>query len=58
MSEDTQKPAVEEAVKEPQVSQDAKKEEQAVPYYRFNEVVKERNELKGKLDSFSTKQEE
>ena len=58
MSEDTQKPAVEEAVKEPQVSQDAKKEEQAVPYYRFNEVLKERNQLKGKLDSFSTEQEE
>ena len=58
MSEDTQKSAVEEAVKEPQVSQDAKKEEQAVPYYRFNEVLKERNQLKGKLDSFSTEQEE
>ena len=58
MSEDTQKPAVEEAVKEPQVSQDAKKENEAVPYYRFQELVKERNELKGKLSSFEAEQEE
>ena len=58
MSEDTQKPAVEEAVKEPQVSQDAKKENEAVPYYRFQEIVKERNELKGKLSSFEAEQEE
>lgn len=58
MSEETQNTAVEEAVKEPQVSQDEKKTEQAVPYYRFQELVKERNELKSKVDQIATAQEE
>ena len=49
MSEETQNTAVEEAVKNPQVSQDEKKTEQAVPYYRFQELVKERNDLKSKV---------
>ena len=58
MSEETQNTAVEEAVKNPQVSQDEKKTEQAVPYYRFQELVKERNELKSKVDQIATAQEE
>jgi len=58
MSEETQNTAVEEAVKDPQVSQDEKKTEQAVPYYRFQELVKERNELKSKVDQIATAQEE
>ena len=58
MSELEQNTAVEEAVKEPQVSQDEKKTEQAVPYYRFQELVKERNELKSKVDQIATAQEE
>jgi hypothetical protein len=58
MSEETQNTAVEEAVKEPQVSQDEKKTEQAVPYYRFQELVKERNELKSRVDQIATAQEE
>jgi len=58
MSELEQNTAVEEAVKEPQVSQDEKKTEQAVPYYRFQELVKERNELKSRVDQIATAQEE
>ena len=58
MSEETQNTAVEEAVKEPQVSQDEKKTQEAVPYYRFQELVKERNELKSKVDQIATAQEE
>jgi len=58
MSEETQNTAVEEAVKEPQVSQDEKKTEQAVPYYRFQELVKERNDLKSKVQEVATAQEE
>ena len=58
MSEETQNTAVEEAVKEPQVSQDEKKTQEAVPYYRFQELVKERNELKSKMDDIATAQEE
>ncbi len=58
MSELEQNTAVEEAVKEPQVSQDEKKTEQAVPYYRLQELVKERNELKSKVDQIATAQEE
>ena len=58
MSELEQNTAVEEAVKEPQVSQDEKKTEQAVPYYRFQELVKERNELKAQVQEVATAQEE
>ena len=58
MSEETQNTAVEEAVKDPQVSQDEKKTQEAVPYYRFQELVKERNELKSKVDQIATAQEE
>ena len=58
MSELEQNTAVEEAVKEPQVSQDEKKTEQAVPYYRFQELVKERNDLKSKVQEVATAQEE
>ena len=58
MSEETQNTAVEEAVKAPQVSQDDKKTEQAVPYYRFQELVKERNELKSQVQEVATAQEE
>jgi len=58
MSKLEQNTAVEEAVKEPQVSQDEKKTEQAVPYYRFQELVKERNELKSRVDQIATAQEE
>ena len=58
MSELEQITANEEAVKEPQVSQDEKKTEQAVPYYRFAELVKERNDLKSKVDEIATAQEE
>ena len=58
MSEEIQNTAVEEAVKEPQVSQDEKKTEQAVPYYRFQELVKERNELKSQVQAVATAQEE
>ena len=58
MSELEQNTAVEEAVKEPQVSQDEKKTEQAVPYYRFQELVKERNELKSQVQAVATAQEE
>ena len=58
MSELEQNTAVEEAVKEPQVSQDEKKTQEAVPYYRFQELVKERNELKTKVDQIATAQEE
>ena len=58
MSEETQNTAVEEAVKEPQVSQDEKKTQEAVPYYRFQELVKERNELKAQVQEVATAQEE
>ena len=58
MSELEQNTAVEEAVKDPQVSQDEKKTQEAVPYYRFQELVKERNELKSKVDQIATAQEE
>lgn len=58
MSELEQNTAIEEAVKEPQVSQDEKKTEQAVPYYRFQELVKERNELKAQVQEVATAQEE
>ena len=58
MSEETQNTAVEEAVKEPQVSQDEKKTQEAVPYYRFQELVKERNELKSQVQEVATAQEE
>ncbi len=58
MSELEQNTAVEEAVKEPQVSQDEKKTEQAVPYYRFQELVKERNDLKSQVQKVATAQEE
>ena len=58
MSEETQNTAVEEAIKEPQVSQDEKNTQEAVPYYRFQELVKERNELKSKVDQIATAQEE
>ena len=58
MSEETQNTAIEEAVKEPQVSQDEKKTEQAVPYYRFQELVKERNDLKSRVQETATAQEE
>ena len=58
MSELEQNTAVEEAVKEPQVIQDEKKTEQAVPYYRFQELVKERNELKAQVQEVATAQEE
>ena len=58
MSEETQNTAVEEAVKEPQVSQDEKKTQEAVPYYRFQELVKERNDLKSKVQEVATAQEE
>ena len=58
MSEETQNTAVEEAVKDPQVSQDEKKTEQAVPYYRFQELVKERNDLKSQVQEVATAQEE
>ena len=54
MSELEQNTAVEEAVKDPQVSQDEKKTEQAVPYYRFQELVKERNELKSQVQEVAT----
>ena len=58
MSELEQNTAVEEAVKEPQVSQDEKKTEQSVPYYRFQELVKERNDLKSQVQEVATAQEE
>ena len=58
MSEETQNTAVEEAVKDPQVSQDEKKTQEAVPYYRFQELVKERNELKSQVQEVATAQEE
>ena len=58
MSEETQNTAVEEAVKDPQVSQDEKKTQEAVPYYRFQELVKERNELKAQVQEVATAQEE
>ena len=58
MSELEQNTAVEEAVKDPQVSQDEKKTEQAGPYYRFQELVKERNALKSKVGQIATAQEE
>tara|TARA_B100001057_G_scaffold133465_1_gene132852 strand:+ start:4785 stop:5336 length:552 start_codon:yes stop_codon:yes gene_type:complete len=58
MSEETQNTAVEEAVKNPQVSQDEKKTQEAVPYYRFQELVKERNELKSQVQEVATAQEE
>lgn len=58
MSELEQNPAVEVAVKEPQVNKDEKKLDQAVPYPRFNEVVKERNELKTKMENINLEQEE
>ena len=58
MSEETQNTAIEEAVKDPQVSQDEKKTEQAVPYYRFQELVKERNDLKSQVQEVATAQEE
>ena len=51
MSELEQNTAIEEAVKEPQVNKDEKKLDQAVPYSRFNEVVKERNQLKTKMEN-------
>ena len=53
-----QNAAIEEAVKEPQVNKDEKKLDQAVPYSRFNEVVKERNELKSKMENINLEQEE
>ena len=58
MSELEQNTAIEEAVKEPQVTQDEKKIEQAVPYSRFTEVVKERNQLKSKMENINLEQEE
>jgi len=58
MSEEMQNAAIEEAVKEPQVNKDEKKLDQAVPYSRFNEVVKERNELKSKMENINLEQEE
>jgi len=58
MSELEQNTAVEEAVKDPQVTQDEKKTEQAVPYYRFQELVKERNDLKSQVRDTATAQEE
>ena len=53
MSELEQNTAIEEAVKEPQVNKDEKKLDQAVPYSRFNEVVKERNQLKSKMENIN-----
>jgi len=58
MSEEMQNTAIEEAVKEPQVNKDEKKLDQAVPYSRFNEVVKERNQLKTKMENINLEQEE
>lgn len=58
MSELEQNTAIEGAVKEPQVNKDEKKLDQAVPYSRFNEVVKERNQLKSKMENINLEQEE